>query len=96
MEVFDKGDLKRLTIVTRNIAGALTDPTALAVRVLDPDWTLTTKSWPADVEVVRDSLGTFHYDLTFTKAEKWIVALVATGAVVETEKPEFWARRVEP
>lgn len=94
-EAFDTGDLKRLSWTTKNTAGTLTDPTAMSVKVRLPDWALTSKSWPADAEVVRDSTGTFHYDLTFTLAGRYIVGLAATGALVEAERLELWARRVE-
>jgi len=94
-EAFDVGDLKRLSWTTKNLAGALADPTAMALKVRLPDYTLTSKSFPADAEVVHDATGTFHYDLTFALAGRYVVGFHATGAVVEAERLELWARQVE-
>ena len=92
---YDVGDLKRLTAVTKDIAAALTDPGEVTLYIRLPDWSLVTKTWVAAAEVVRDSLGTFHFDYTIVQAGRHIVSWQATGAVVEVSTLEFYARRRE-
>ncbi len=94
-ESFDVGDLKRLTAVITDVDAAAADPTELTLYIRLPDWTLVTKTWVAAAEVVRDSLGTFHFDYTIVQTGRHIVSWQATGAVVEVSTLEFYARRRE-
>lgn len=80
--------------VTCTLDDALTDPTALTVRILPKDGTEVTYTWPDDAEVVHDSLGVFHVNITITNYPGvWAVRWEATGAVVAANEDAF---RVSP
>jgi uncharacterized protein YfaS (alpha-2-macroglobulin family) len=67
------GDAVRVEIATRDIAGNLADPTALAVTVQDPDGTT------APATVIRTSTGLYYFDLDLAKAGTYAYRAVATG-----------------
>ena len=72
MSTYDVGDLVTLNF-TVSVSNVLTDPTAITLSILAPDQTTTT---PVPV---RDSLGTYHYDLTPTLAGTYRYRWVTTG-----------------
>lgn len=56
----------------RNSAGALVDPAVVTFRVDPPgDTAATDYIYETDVEVVRDSLGVYHINLTLDDAGRW-------------------------
>lgn len=91
---YDVGDLVRID--TRvELASVLTDPTALAFTIKEPDGVITTKSWPADGQVVKDGVGLFHYNHTVVKPGNHAYRWAATGTVVSAEEVKFQVRRSE-
>jgi hypothetical protein len=48
-----------------------TDPTYLRLEIVDPVGTVTSYIWTADVEVVRDTVGAFHFNLMITQNGSW-------------------------
>lgn len=58
----------------------LADPTTVSLEVLEPDGTETTYTWAA-AQVIRDSLGVFHYDYTPDQAGHYAYHWTATGTV---------------
>lgn len=69
------------TITFHNSEGALADPTVVTVVDTEPDGTISTYVYGTNAEVVRDSLGKFHYDVVFTANGQRTVRLSGTGAV---------------
>lgn len=73
---YDIGDLARLTVTFKDIAGALTDPTAVSIVVQDPAGAETTPGG-----IVHESTGIYHYDLSVLLGGVYAYRWVATGAV---------------
>jgi len=76
------GARKRVTFTCTDLAGTATDPTALAIEYGPLGGTATTKSWPTDDAVVKDSAGVFHIDIDCPTAGTWAARAIATGALV--------------
>ncbi len=84
------GDSVRITGTFTNLAGALTDPTDMTLVIKAyPSGTATTVQYnPGDI--VRDSVGTFHYDwtaATVTDHTTYLVQWIATGVVQQASVP---------
>ncbi len=85
------GDSVRITGTFTNLAGALTDPT---------DMTLVIKAYPSGTatvvqynpgDIVKDSVGTYHYDwivTTVTADTTYLVQWIATGTVQQASVPD--------
>lgn len=67
------GDAVRVEVTTRDLAGALADPTALAVTVQRPDGTT------APATVIRVSIGSYYFDLDLDLPGTYAYRAVATG-----------------
>ena len=77
----------RSTFVT-NIDGTLTDATTVTLQVMDPAGNETSYTLAAS-QVVRDSTGTYHYDLTPTIAGHYKLHWYSTGAVATAADESF-------
>lgn len=65
------GQAIQITAAFTNVNGALADPSALRIRVRDPDGTITAYQFGAAAEVVKESTGKYHANLAMTKAGNW-------------------------
>jgi len=85
------GDSVRITGTFTNLAGALTDPTDLTLVIKAyPSGTATVVQY-APGDIVRDSVGAFHYDWTATTVTAdttYLVQWIATGAVQQASVPD--------
>lgn len=63
----------------------LTDPTTLTFKFEKPDGVETTYIYGTDAELVRDSVGKFHVELTLDQAGTWIWRQESTGIVTATQ-----------
>ena len=61
------GEVVRLLLNTFDFAGAIADPGAVVLKVKRPDGTVATHT----SDVVRDSAGVYHADLTLSAAGMW-------------------------
>jgi hypothetical protein len=89
INVYDKGELVRLAVVFRNLAGTVTDPTAVSFKMSDPDGTVTTYVYVTDAQLVKDSTGNYHVDWPTAKEGKHHYAWLGTGAVASAEEGQF-------
>lgn len=48
------------------------DPISLRLEIEDPSGSITEYIWNTDPEIVRDSIGAFHFDLMATQPGRWI------------------------
>src|SRR5215471_2315794 len=72
-------------IFTNALTGVYADPTSITLYLLDPNGTETTQAWPG-FNIVRDSIGHFHYILTPSIAGVWTYKWQGIGAVAATSK----------
>ena len=93
-EAWDIGDECRFGCEARSLdPEMLTDPTVLVAQVLDETNNARMMyAWPAGQDIVRDSAGVFHLDVTFTGAGRWWIRWQATGAIVAAEERSVTVR----
>lgn len=91
---FQPGQQVRLTGTFRNlITNELEDPTTVTLKVQDATGTQTVYTYAA-AEIVRDSKGVYHRDITITKPNKggggnWYYRYEGTGNVVTANETSF-------
>jgi hypothetical protein len=83
----DRGDLVRLTRTFTNIAGVAADPSSVAVRVQDPNGTVTTPV------VTNDAVGSYYADVTPDVSGRWDYRWATTGDPQTNEEGYFIVRR---
>lgn len=89
MKFFEFGSEVRFTETFTNlITGAVADPTTITLRLRDPSGTETSVTY-AGGQIVRDSLGVYHYDFTPPASKVWAARWVATGSIVAADEFQF-------
>ncbi len=79
-DLYSTGQPIRLSTTVRDIAGTVTDPTALTLTYGPQGGSPATKHWPSPAEVTRDSAGVFHCDIAATLgAGHYLYRWTATG-----------------
>ena len=91
----DIGDLRRLAVLFKNLAGQPSDPTGIIFKIREPDDVLTTFTFGTDVELVKSSVGSYHVDFTISKSGRHVWRFAGSGNLVATEEQDFYARRTE-
>jgi len=91
----DIGDLRRLTVTFTNLAGTITDPTAVTFSIRDPAGVITTYVYLTDAALVKSTTGVYYVDYAITLPGRHAYRWVGTGAVETAEMGEFYARRNE-
>lgn len=69
-ETIDRGDTRTLTVQIL-ASDILVDPDALTLTIRTPAGVSTTYTYGVGGQVVRDSEGVYHSDVTFTEAGAW-------------------------
>lgn len=69
-DILNLGDKVRIT-GSLLVDGVLTDAITLQLRVTDPASTVTTYVFGVDAEIVRDSAGSYHFDLYIDQLGTW-------------------------
>lgn len=90
---FDVGDLVRADVTFTNSAGNVADPTTVSVIYTSPSGTTTTKTYITDSEVVKDSTGKYHIDITIDEAGMWYYRWEGTGTLVAAVESFIAVRR---
>lgn len=63
------------------------DPSAVTLALTTPDGTVSNVSGS---DIINDSVGKYHYDLTVTAAGLWIYRWQGTGAVIASSGNGFF------
>lgn len=89
--IIGPGDNLRARGIFKNNAAppVLTDPSSVTVTINGPGDNVNTYIYNTDVEVVRDTTGTFHVDFVATEAGRWWVEWHGTGGVTATGSLNF-------
>ena len=75
-------NLVRLTGTYRNrVTGAVADPTTVTFKVTDPNSATTTYVYGTDAQLVKDSTGVYHVDLSLDLPGLYYYRFLGTGAV---------------
>jgi len=76
---FDIGDLMRITGIFADAFGGFIDPAAVNVTITTPAGVVTTKVYLVDIDLIRDSAGHYHVDISLTAAGVWTYRWFSTG-----------------
>ncbi len=86
---YDIGDLVRSSTSFTNTAGAATDPTVINVKFRLKDGAITTYVYSTDAELVKDSTGEYHVDISASAAGTVYVYWNGTGTVVAADEDSW-------
>ena len=90
---YDKGDLVAVEAVFTDRNDALIDPTAVSFKIKDPNGNITTYVFGTDAELVRDSLGKYHVDVSPGIDGTWQYRYESTGTGQAAEEGQFQVKR---
>ncbi len=91
-ETHDLGDLVRVSVEFRNTSGDLADPTAVNMSQRTPAGVTTTYIYSTDAELVKDSTGKYHVDVSASEAGVWYYRFFSTGTGQAAEERQFKVR----
>jgi len=92
VEFYDKGDQIRFSATFKNLSGATADPTTIVFKAKKPAGTITTYTFGAGAEIVKDGTGVYHIDLDIDASGDWSGRWEGTGAVKVAEEFTFIGR----
>ena len=96
---YEFGQAVRLTAAFEDASGAAADPTTITFKFgvqlvhPPPDPTATSAVFGVDINVVKDSVGNYHYDFTPSLPGNYIYLCQGTGTVAAVAVGRF---RVKP
>jgi len=86
---YDVGDLVRVALAFTDALGAAADPTTVQGRFRDPSGAITTYVFGTGSELVKDSTGNYHFELSTTASGEWRYRGEGTGAVQAAAENRF-------
>lgn len=88
------GQAVRLSVAFKNASNVATDPTAVTVRYRNPAGTTTSKVYGTDAEVIKDSTGNYHIDVSIASGQhgEWWHRWEGTGAITAADEAAFFVR----
>lgn len=89
INVYQKGDLRRIGGKFTDSAGTAADPTAVSLKYIRPSGIIVTLVYGIDVAVIRESVGIYYVDIDLTESGTWYYRLAGTGVVQEAENGQF-------
>lgn len=87
INVYDKGDLVRLSVNFKDLLGVDADPTTVTLSIIDPD-----EGAPVGIAlppIVKDSIGNYHHDFNVTKVGEYRYEWKGTGTIQSVEVGQF-------
>ncbi len=93
VNIYDNGDLIIVSAVFTDSVGAAIDPSTVTFKFKDPAGTTTTYLYGTDAELVRDSVGNYHVDLSPTVRGDYLYRYESTGTGQAAEEHSFSVRR---
>lgn len=81
MDNFFEGATARITARFEDENHVLADPTTITAEFSNPAGVKTTWVFGADVELVRESVGVYHYDIDLNLPRVWHYRIEGTGTV---------------
>lgn len=79
---YDIGDQLTVGYTFRNSSGVAADPTTVELKLLTPAGVETSHVYGIDANVIKGSVGAYHYDLTLTESGLYTWRWIGTGAIV--------------
>lgn len=79
MNEYVPGNVVRCSVTFTDSVGAALDPTTVSCTVTAPETLPVTYVYGTDVELVKDSVGNYHIDLTANTQGIWYYRFFSTG-----------------
>lgn len=92
-DVYDIGDQIRVGYTFKNSSGTAADPTTVTLKLRTPAGTETSHVYLTDLNVIKDSTGAYHYDLTLAESGTYSWRWIGTGNVVLADEGQIAVRR---
>jgi hypothetical protein len=73
-------------------SGVAVDPTTVQAKIRTPDGTVTTYTYGTDSQLVKDSTGNYHVDVTTTADGTHTVRFSSTGVGAAADEVAFFTR----
>ena len=89
---YDIGDVRRLSTATTNSNGDAADPAELTFTLQPPDGATVNYTYGTDAELVKDSVGNYHVDITLLQFGRYSYKFNATGANGQMTSGELFVR----
>lgn len=89
INVYDKGDIARVTGTFTNSAGAAIDPTTVTFKYRVPAGTITTLVYGTDPGLIKSAVGVYYVDISASTSGKYICRFESTGTGQAAEETEF-------
>lgn len=89
---YDAGDLVRVSGAFKDSAGTAIDPSVVKFKFKRPDTgAVTTYTYGTDSQLVKDSVGNYHVDVSADAAGAWRYRFYSTGTGQAAEQGQFFA-----
>jgi len=90
--VYDVGDLIEVSAIFTNVAGDAIDPSVVIFAFKDPAGAKTTYTYGTNNELVKDSVGNYHVNVSVDSAGTWYYRWSSTGEGQAAEEDQFVVR----
>jgi hypothetical protein len=90
--LYDIGDLVRLTGNFKDVNNVLTDPSIITLEVIDPALKQTNYVYGIGNQIVKSSTGIYYTQTSPDQSGKWQYRWLGTGAVTTAEAGFFYVR----
>lgn len=91
---YDIGDTVKLQVTFETAEGVAVDPTAIVLKVQDPDGTETTYTYALG-QVLKSATGVYYYYVVPDESGTWHYNWAGTGTVVSATEGFFYVRTSE-
>lgn len=91
MNTYDNGDLVRCT-GNFQTGGVDVDPTTVSFKFKTPAGVVTTYTYPASAQLVKDSTGDYHVDLSANEDGQWWFRFESTGTGQAASEQAFYVK----
>lgn len=86
MAQYTKGQKVRVSAVFRNNSDVVADPSTITFKWQTPAGVDSDYVYGTDAELVKDSTGNYHVDLTLNEADTWVYRFESTGNPVAADE----------
>lgn len=87
---YNIGDLHQSLIAFTDLDNVAADPTTVTFSWLKPDGTTVAYIYGTDAELVKDSVGNYHVNITYDQKGRQTLKWTATGTVELVEQIETY------
>lgn len=91
INAYDRGDVVRCT-GTFATSGSNTNPAAVMFKVMSPSGDVTTYTYGTDAQLVRDSTGVYHVDVSADELGTYAYRFWSTGSGQAASEGQFSVR----